>query len=224
MFAVCDDVMDRETKGPLPTRVCVRVLFLRRFESVFYSRLQQAVAKESGATFINVTMAAVNNKFVGETEKYIAAIFTWVSLDMNSSCDGPVLRRAVFNLLFPGCWKLERIIHQAKHMLDHAYACMHQKLATGPIADQRSGACHVAFFKFFRDYHVTIKTAPPHSFETPRLYPPWTRPFLGRVAVTVGMCARVREDIVVSSLLIFNPPPSVSAISGKSLNEKQVGA
>lgn len=35
----------------------------------------QAIAKESGATFINVRMGAVQQKWVGEGEKMVAAIF-----------------------------------------------------------------------------------------------------------------------------------------------------
>lgn len=38
-------------------------------------RQYQAIAKESGATFINVRMGAVQQKWVGEGEKMVAAIF-----------------------------------------------------------------------------------------------------------------------------------------------------
>ena len=37
----------------------------------------QAIAKESGATFINVRMGAVTQKYVGEGEKIVAAIFRY---------------------------------------------------------------------------------------------------------------------------------------------------
>lgn len=37
--------------------------------------IEQAIAKESGATFINVRMGAVQQKFVGEGEKTVSAIF-----------------------------------------------------------------------------------------------------------------------------------------------------
>lgn len=39
------------------------------------SRRTQAIAKQSGATFINVRMGAVQQKYVGEGEKMVAAIF-----------------------------------------------------------------------------------------------------------------------------------------------------
>lgn len=38
-------------------------------------RPPQAIAKQSGATFINVRMGAVQQKYVGEGEKMVAAIF-----------------------------------------------------------------------------------------------------------------------------------------------------
>lgn len=40
----------------------------------------QAIAKESGATFINVRMGAVQQKWVGEGEKMVSAIFRCVGV------------------------------------------------------------------------------------------------------------------------------------------------
>lgn len=46
--------------------------------AVFSVAFEQAVAKESGATFINVSLSALNSKWVGDTEKYISSIFRCV--------------------------------------------------------------------------------------------------------------------------------------------------
>lgn len=52
------------------------IYFLVIFKYVFeFCVTVQAIAKESGATFINVRMGAVTQKYVGEGEKIVEAIF-----------------------------------------------------------------------------------------------------------------------------------------------------
>ena len=69
-------------------------------------RANQAIAKESGATFINVRMGAVQQKWVGEGEKMVAAIFRCCMLSgaWHRACREHLLRGHVVRFAIWVAW------------------------------------------------------------------------------------------------------------------------